>query len=105
MASVTSASRTLYAFSRDDGLPFSSHVRRVHPKLKTPHVAIAVAFVAPAILVVATSRLESSFFDAMVSMATMGLYVSYGLPVALSGYARARGALTKRGPPSLSAPV
>lgn len=98
LSSVTSASRTLYAFSRDDGLPFSAAIRKVHPTLKTPHVAIAVAFVAPAVLVVATSRLESSFFDAMVSMATMGLYVSYALPIGLGLVARGRGRWRRMGP-------
>ncbi len=101
LSSVTSASRTLYAFARDDGLPGSRALKRVHPRLKTPHVAIGVAFVAALALVVGTSRLEASFFDAMVSMATMGLYVSYALPIGLGLVARARGRLRRRGPFSL----
>ena len=37
----------------------------------------------------------------MVTMATMGLYVSYALPILMAAVARARGKLTRRGPFSL----
>ena len=40
LATVTSASRVAYAFARDGGLPFSSAVRRVSPRHRTPAVAI-----------------------------------------------------------------
>jgi amino acid transporter len=103
LASVTSASRTLWAFSRDDGLPFSAALRRVHPTFKTPYVAIAVAFAAPLVLVLLTSRFDDSYFNAMVSMATMGLYISYVVPVGLGVVARLRGKWHRMGPWNLRA--
>jgi amino acid transporter len=98
LSSVTSASRTIYAFARDNGLPGSHWLRRVHPTHKVPHVALAVAVLGPLLLVLVTSRLSSQVFDAMVSMATMGLYVSYGAPIALGLVARMRGRWTRMGP-------
>ena len=98
LSSVTSASRTFYAFARDDGLPFSKFIRRVSPRFKTPPPAIAIAVVLPCLLVVATSRLSSAVFDAVTSLATTALYVSYAAPIALGVVARLRGKWTRRGP-------
>jgi amino acid transporter len=98
LSSVTSASRTLFAFARDQGLPGSQWLRKVHPTHKVPHVALALAVAGPLALVLVTSRLSGHVFDAMVSMATMGLYVSYGAPIALGLVARLRGRWTRMGP-------
>lgn len=109
LSSVTSASRTLYAFARDKGLPFSAAIGRVHPRTRTPVVALTVATVGPLLLVLVTapfSDAESSgsgLFDAMAKMATMGLYVSYALPITLGALARHRDAWNGRGPFSLRA--
>ena len=88
LSSVTSASRTLFAFSRDGGLPFSHVFRRVSPSLKTPHVAIVTAVVLPMALVLCTSRLSESVFLAVASLATTALYVSYATPIFLGAIAR-----------------
>src|SRR6202044_2083487 len=40
LSSVTSASRMLFAFARDGGLPFHARLRAVSPRRRTPHVAI-----------------------------------------------------------------
>ncbi len=88
LSSVTSASRTLFAFSRDGGLPWSRAFRRVSTRLKTPHVAILTAVAMPMALVLATSRLSESVFLAIASLATTGLYVSYLTPIALGAVAR-----------------
>lgn len=98
LSSVTSASRTMYAFSRDGGLPFSSFVSRVSPKTRTPLVAIGIATVGPLLLVLGTAPFSDSLFDAMAKMATMSLYVSYALPIFLGALARHRGAWRKMGP-------
>jgi amino acid transporter len=98
LSSVTSASRTLYAFARDRGLPGSAHLGRVHPRTRTPLVAIGVATGGPMVLVLATSPFSEKLFDAMAKMATMGLYVSYALPILLGAVARRRRAWTRRGP-------
>jgi amino acid transporter len=103
LSSVTSASRTLYAFARDKGLPFSSAIGRVDTRTRTPLVAIGVATIGPLVLVLATAPLSEFLFDAMAKMATMGLYVSYALPVLLGAIARHRGTWRRRGPFSLRA--
>jgi amino acid transporter len=98
LSSVTSASRTMYAFSRDRGLPISSLISRVSPRTKTPLVAIGIATVGPLLLVLGTAPFSDSLFDAMAKMATMSLYVSYALPILLGAIARHRGAWKRRGP-------
>ncbi len=101
LSSVTSASRTIFAFARDGGLPFSRTLATVHPRRRTPITAIVVATVAPLCLVVATRGAGDGLFVAMAQMATMGLYVSYALPIFLGALARRRGAWRRRGPFSL----
>ena len=98
LSSVTSASRTLYAFSRDRGLPFASTLSRVNEKTRTPIAAILVLTIGPFLLVLGTAPFSDALFDAMAKMATMGLYVSYGVPIALGAVARHRGRWTTKGP-------
>lgn len=93
LSSLTSASRMVYAFARDGGLPFSKRLCSVSPKHKTPSHAIwALAFFA---LLLGVSV---SLYSAVVSMATIALYVSYGLPIAGGLYARFTGRWHTRGP-------
>jgi amino acid transporter len=101
LSSVTSASRTLFAFARDGGVPFATLLRRVSPTQKTPEVAIAVAVTAPLALVLVTRLMSEAVFLAVASLATTGLYVSYATPIALGALARQRGRWTRRGPWSL----
>jgi amino acid transporter len=98
LSSVTSASRTFYAFARDDGLPLSRFIRRVSPRFKTPPPAIAIAVVLPCLLVIVTSRFSDTVFDAVTSLATTALYLSYGAPIALGVVARIRKKWTRFGP-------
>ena len=98
LSSVTSASRTMYAFSRDRGLPFSALIDRVNPVTRTPIVAIGIATVFPLLLVLGTAPFSDSLFDAMAKMATMSLYVSYAVPILLGALARHRGAWRTMGP-------
>jgi len=101
LSSVTSASRTFYAFARDGGLPFSSWIARVSPRFRTPPPAIIMAAVLPCLLVVITSRLSDTVFDAVTSLATTALYVSYATPIALGVVARLKRRWTRNGPWSL----
>lgn len=98
LSSVTSASRTFFAFARDGGLPFSRFIRRVSPRFKTPPPAIALAAALPAVLVAVASRFSDEVFDAVSSLATTALYVSYGAPIALGVVARLRGKWKHLGP-------
>lgn len=98
LSSVTSASRMIFAFARDGGIPASRFLARVHPTLKTPVIALWAAVLLPGILVFATSRFSDAVFIAVASLATTGLYVSYGIPILLGALARRRGAWKKLGP-------
>jgi amino acid transporter len=97
LSSVTSASRTVYAFARDRGLPHA--LSKVHASTGTPLRAITVMTLGP-FLVVAALRLvpSASAFDVMAKMATMGLYVSYAIPIALGARARGAGKWKRLGP-------
>src|SRR5206468_1552953 len=46
LATVTSASRMAFAFARDGGLPWSRHLRHIHPEHRTPVLAIWVVVAA-----------------------------------------------------------
>lgn len=98
LSSVTSASRMLFAFARDEGLPLHAPLRRVSPRLKTPYVAILAVTGASFALVVATAPLSEAAFLAVASLATTGLYTSYAAPILLGAVARGRGRWTRLGP-------
>ena len=103
LSSVTSASRMLYAFARDDGVPFASHLRKVSPRLKTPAVAIVASVAMPGLLILAIAPFSEAVFVAVATLATIGFYVSYGLPIALGAVARTRGKWRRKGPWHLGA--
>jgi amino acid transporter len=98
LSSVTSASRTVYAFARDGGLPGSGAIARVNERTRTPLVAIAIVTLGPLLLVVGTAPFAAALFDAMAKMATMALYVSYAVPIFLGVLARRSGAWKVLGP-------
>jgi amino acid transporter len=93
LSSVTTNARMIFAFSRDGGLPRSDLWARVSPRFKTP--AHAVWLAAGLAFVVA---LYSKAYGVIVSLSTIGLYVSYVIPVALVLRARRRGQWTDLGP-------
>jgi amino acid transporter len=98
LSSVTSASRMLFAFARDGGVPFAAALRRVSPRFKTPHVAILTVTGLSLALVLATMPFSDAVFLAVASLATTGLYTSYATPILLGVVARHRGAWKRRGP-------
>ncbi|KAF8781225.1 hypothetical protein HU200_000695 [Digitaria exilis] len=78
-ACVTSNSRMGYAFSRDGAMPFSNVWHRVNKHevpLNVVWLSVAVAFV-----MALTSLGSQVAFQAMVSITTLGLYISYALPI------------------------
>ena len=90
---MTSASRMVYAFARDGGLPFSKVWGRVNAKRKTPANAIWGLAVFALFLGVSVS-----VYSAVVSIAVIALYLSYGLPIAARLLARWRGRPGEFGP-------
>ncbi|KAL5726581.1 Mitochondrial branched-chain amino acid (BCAA) aminotransferase [Ranunculus cassubicifolius] len=79
MSSVTSNSRMAYAFSRDGAIPFSSYWHKVN-KNEVPIYAVWFsAFISFCMALTSLGSLVA--FQAMVSIATIGLYISYALPI------------------------
>jgi amino acid transporter len=98
LSSVTSASRMLFAFARDGGVPMASTLRKVDARTRTPLYATAACVVLPLGLVAAVAPLSDAVFLAVAALATVALYASYVLPIALGAVARMRGRWSRRGP-------
>jgi amino acid transporter len=92
LATVTSASRMLYAFARDGGLPVSGLLRRVHPVYRAPVPAVWAVAVTAVLFTVYTP-----VYSTITAVCTLYLYVSYVLPTALGMWAWGR-TWTKPGP-------
>jgi amino acid transporter len=76
--SLTSNSRMMFAFSRDGALPkFFDHVdERFHSPIRTIWLAATLAFI------LSLPSLGSAVaFSAATSIATIGLYISYTIPI------------------------
>ncbi len=76
LGAMTSASRMVYAFARDGGLPYAKFWARVSTRHRVPANAIW-GLAALAMLLV----LSVDLYTAVVSIATIALYISYGLPI------------------------
>jgi amino acid transporter len=98
LSSVTSASRMLFAFARDGGLPGATLLRRVDARTRTPLYATAACVLAALGLVAATAPLSETVFLAVAALATIALYASYALPIGLGAIARAQQRWTQPGP-------
>ena len=92
LATVTSASRMLFAFARDGGLPFSSRLRHVSLRRRTPPVAVWTAALAAVLFSVYTP-----LYTTITAVSTICLYVSYAVPIALGFVAYGR-TWTQMGP-------
>lgn len=105
VACVTSASRTAWAFARDKALPFDKIFCRVSKKHQVPSNAVT--------LVTATQALlgfiylgNTAAFNAILSMAIIGLYLSYTLPIVyMLLYGRRQGSAHHSGPFRLAKPL
>ncbi|KAH9475281.1 Amino-acid permease BAT1 [Psilocybe cubensis] len=81
--SITSNSRmTLYAFARDGGIPGHQFFAKVNPQWKSPIRTVWLACTLSFILGL-PSLGSLVAFSAATSIATIGLYISYGIPIAL----------------------
>ncbi len=77
LAAVTSTSRMVYAFARDDGLPGSKFLKRVSTAHRSP---VAAIWLTVALCIAAT--LYSPAFAALAAGCAMFLYISYAMPIA-----------------------
>ncbi|PSC69729.1 amino-acid permease BAT1-like protein isoform X2 [Micractinium conductrix] len=79
LASITSNSRMLYAFSRDGAVPGSRWWHSINPKTQTPVAAVWCCAAVACLL--GLPILDSAVvFTAVTSIATIGLYISYVIP-------------------------
>ncbi|MBI4349395.1 MAG: amino acid permease [Elusimicrobia bacterium] len=93
LSSVTANARMTFAFARDKGMPGWWLWCRVSPRHRTPaHAVWLSAALAFAVAV------YSGAFTVIASLSTIGLYVSYILPVVLVFRARLKGRWTELGP-------
>ncbi len=94
MSSVTANSRMIYAFSRDGAVPGSRFWHKINPKSRTPTNSVWLAVVAAFILGV-PYLWSPTAYAAVTSIATIGLYIAYGIPVLMR---RLKGSAFERGP-------
>ncbi len=92
LAALTSTSRMMYAFARDDGLPMSKQVSSVSPQYRTPVVAIWLS----AVLALVATLYADAFFVLAAGSAVL-LYISYAMPVAAGLLAEGK-SWTHKGP-------
>jgi len=82
MSSVTANSRMIYAFSRDGAVPGSQFWHRINPRTRTPTNSIIFATVGAWLL--GLPYLWSPVaYAAVTSIAVIGLYIAYGMPILL----------------------
>lgn len=79
-AGLTSTSRTFWAFARDRAMPGSRYFADVHPTLKVPVRMIVLISVLEMLLGFIYLG-NTTAFNAVLSMAILGMYLSYVLPI------------------------
>ncbi|KAG7431995.1 putative amino-acid permease [Fusarium oxysporum f. sp. raphani] len=79
---LASAARVMWAFARDQGLPFSNTLSKVEKKRGIPTVAILVTLVI-LILLGLINIGSTTAFNAILSLAVVGLQISYLVPILL----------------------
>ena len=92
LATVTSASRVIYAFARDGGLPWSGVLRRISPRYQTPVPAIWTVVLLSVLFTVYTP-----VYSTITAVCVIFLYISYVIPALLGLRAYGR-TWTKMGP-------
>ncbi|KAI0065129.1 APC amino acid permease [Artomyces pyxidatus] len=80
--SITSNSRMMYAFARDGGIPGHTFFHKVDRRWRSPIRTVWLACTLSFCLGL-PSLGSSVAFSAATSIATIGLYISYGIPIAL----------------------
>jgi amino acid transporter len=86
LATVTSASRMIFAFSRDGGLPGSKALAKVSPTYRTPVAAIWTASVLAVLFVWGSSLVSvagTSAYTIVVSCTVIFLFLSFTVPITL----------------------
>lgn len=100
---MTSASRLIWAFARDGGLPFSGWMAKVHPTLKVPVNSIIASFVVTTVYGILYFA-GTSAIPAIVSSATVAMGLANAFPIFVN-MCRGRKGLPKDRAFKLSEPV
>jgi amino acid permease (GABA permease) len=82
MSSVTANSRMIYAFSRDGAIPGHRLWHQINPRTRTPTNAIWLAAGGAFVLVI-PYWFNTAAYAAVTSIAVIGLYIAYIIPVFL----------------------
>jgi amino acid transporter len=82
MSSVTANSRMIYAFARDGAIPGSKFWHKINKRTRTPTNSIWLAAVAAFVLGLPYLWSPVAYF-AITSIAVIGLYIAYAIPVYL----------------------
>jgi amino acid transporter len=103
LATVTSASRMIFAFARDGGLPASGALSKVSPAHRTPVAAIWTASILSVLFVGFTSLPfmsvgGTSAYTIVVSCTVIFLFLSFTVPIALGLLAHGTPKWDKMGP-------
>ena len=101
LATVTSVSRMIFAFSRDGGLPFSRGLSKVSPSFRTPVAAIWTGSILSVLFVWGSSLVsigETPVYTVVVSCTVIFLFFSFAIPIALGLFAWGTSKWDKMGP-------
>jgi choline transport protein len=79
-AGLTSTSRTAWAFARDKAVPFDTYFAHVNKGLQIPVRMVALISILEALLGLLYLG-STTAFNAILSMAILGMYASYLLPI------------------------
>ncbi|KAI9706424.1 MAG: hypothetical protein M1836_003429 [Candelina mexicana] len=77
---IATGSRSVYAFARDHGLPFSNVFSRVEPKKQVPIYAILLT-AASQVALNSIYLGTTNGFNTIISISTEGFYLSYAMPL------------------------
>ncbi|HEY8263583.1 MAG TPA: amino acid permease [Methyloceanibacter sp.] len=109
LATVTSASRMIYAFSRDGGLPLISEwVSKVSPKFRTPVAAIWTGAVLEFLYVWMAQTFSiggTNIYTIVVNSTLIFLFLSFTVPIALGFFAIGTAKWPKMGPWDIGIPL
>ncbi|MBL0375313.1 amino acid permease [Rhizobium sp. KVB221] len=101
LATVTSVSRMIFAFSRDGGLPASKALAKVSPTYRTPVAAIWVGSILAVLFVWGSSLVsigETPVYTIVVSCTVIFLFFSFVIPITLGLFAWGTSKWDKMGP-------
>ncbi|OWV90251.1 amino acid permease [Rhizobium sp. R635] len=101
LATVTSVSRMIFAFSRDGGLPASKALSKVSPQYRTPVAAIWTGSILSVLFVWGSSLVtigDTPVYTIVVSCTVIFLFFSFAIPITLGLFAWGTSKWDKMGP-------